>query len=62
MANIVGGHNYCRNPDHKEGGIWCYTTSVEVIIAAFWTSPASLPHSSLLTTYFARLMRTHFRV
>ena len=18
-------HNYCRNPDSKDGGVWCYT-------------------------------------
>jgi uncharacterized protein YegL len=27
----VGDHNLCRNPDSDSGGIWCYTTSEDVL-------------------------------
>jgi uncharacterized protein YegL len=27
----VGDHNFCRNPDSDSGGIWCYTTSEDVL-------------------------------
>jgi uncharacterized protein YegL len=27
----VGDHNFCRNPDSDSGGIWCYTTSEEIL-------------------------------
>ena len=27
-SEIVGGHNYCRNPTRKDDvGVWCYTTT-----------------------------------
>lgn len=27
-ANLLG-HNFCRNPDGRDGGIWCFTSSQE---------------------------------
>jgi len=28
LPSLIGGHNYCRNPDGKES-IWCYTMGTE---------------------------------
>ena len=30
-GNLEAEDNYCRNPDGKEGGPWCYTIDTEVL-------------------------------
>ena len=29
-ASLEGASNFCRNPDGREGGVWCYTQNADL--------------------------------
>jgi uncharacterized protein YegL len=48
----VGDHNFCRNPDSDSGGIWCFTTSEDVVWE--YCDPKDTTSLELSSSYYER--------
>ena len=50
-GNPAGANNYCRNPDVRSAGLWCYTTDPNVT----W-EPCNVPYCGESNSGLARIL------